>query len=177
MAPAHLHTCEHTYTPVSKCLSLASDFGMVVTQQKLTDSLLYPHPKIAGKDSPGFSYFSLGWNSSNGSFCGSPYPAFSELAMSDHRRQWGWQRPAFWPSRHQAHKAGSQAGPDEWEDGLTVHSGGMNTVKITCQQQPGPQMLRATGSAVPNVWEVDLVVTHHFRSQCDRPRCIYYNVL
>lgn len=62
------------------------------------------------------------------------------------------------------HKTGSQAVPDELKGGLTVHTRGVSIVKPTSRQQPRSQMLRATGSAVPKVWEADLGVTQdHFR--------------
>ena len=60
-------------------LLFATEFGVVVTQRKLTEIYSFTHTqRFQAESGPGFSY---GGISAVGSFCGSPYPIFSRLVM------------------------------------------------------------------------------------------------
>lgn len=142
---------------------------MVVTLQKLAETVFFSYSqRFQAESGPGFSYFSLRWDFSNWVILWLSLLHFlwpGKAPFKEDSRGYKYTYFSYLGTWHGVgHKAGSQAVPDESKGELTVHSGGVSSVKPTSRQQHRPQMLRATGSAVPKAWEVDLGVTQdHFR--------------
>lgn len=160
----NLHTCEHE----NKCLILlATEIGVVVTQQKQTETYSYIHiQKFQAESGPGFSYSGI---SATGSFCGSLWHIFSKLLMSHLEKMAGNQGPIFWPSWHLAH---SQA--QSWFSSSFWCTKGWAGCSLWwekhCQKSQQAttwaQTLKATGSVVPSVkwtWWWHRIISDHMQ--------------
>lgn len=141
---------------------------MVVTLQKLAETDFFSYSqRFQAESGLGFSYFSLRWDFSNWVILWLSLLHFlwpGKAPFKEDSRGYKYTYFSYLGTWHRVrHKAGSQAVPDESKGGLSVHSGGVSTVKPTSRQQPGLRCSKLLVLQSPKCGK-DLGVTQdHFR--------------